>query len=188
MSMKTYGIYDQGAFFKQEDFDPVKVILAVMTKIDGVTPPDNIMQALIGGVFDETVASEICEMLDIDVDNTGDVANYQHISDILVSDVLRDEWFDGHTPLMGTDKAPISVYTDIEGEFIFDNDETGNECVEECYVFSLYQPYTWDISEHKGFKTRSEVVEHIKEVAAVLLKDDIDWDKRLGYLIGSHFG
>ena len=186
MSMRNYGIYNQGAFFKQEDFDPVKVILAVMTKIDGVTPPDNIMQALTAGVFDETVAAEICEILD--VDNKGNITDYQQISDILVSEVLRDEWFDGNTPIMGTDKAPVSAYTDIEGDFVFDNDETEDEYVEECYVFSLRQPFVWDISEHKGFRTRNEVVGHIKEAAAVLLKDDIDWDKRLGYLIGSTFG
>jgi hypothetical protein len=52
MSSRNYGIYEQGAIFKKEDFDPVKVILAVSEKIYEYTLPENMKTAFVNNEFE----------------------------------------------------------------------------------------------------------------------------------------
>ena len=98
------------------------------------------------------------------------------------------EWFEDYDPpVMGTEKVSVYVFSEIEGDYSYDNDETEDEYLEDGYMFSLYVPFVWDIEKYK-IRTKEEIVQLIREAAKPLLKDNIDWDKRLGYLIGSSFG
>ena len=187
MSMRNYGIYQQGAIFKQNDFAPEKVILAVCEKINNITLPDNIKKALQNNIFDIDIAVELCEILDIE--HNGEIKDYSYISDKLISEACLSDWFeDSDTPLMGTGEISVYVFSEIEGDYYYDNDEVEEEYVEDGYMFSFYLPFVWNIKKHKNWHTRDAIVQKLREVSKPMLKDDIDWDKRLGSLIGSSFG
>jgi len=187
--MRNYGIYMQGAIIKKEDFDPGKVILAVSEKICGITLPDTIKTNLINNVFDSETTVALCEMLEVEVEDRNTMQDYSYISDKLIEEAHLPEWFEeSDSSLMGTDGISVYVYSDIEGDYSYDDGDHWDEYVENGYMFSLHFPVVWDIRKHSDWKTKDEIVQQIRETAKPLLKDGIDWKKRLGYLIGSSFG
>jgi hypothetical protein len=186
--MRNYGIYEQGAIIKNEDFDPVKVILAVCEKICNITLPDNIKSALQFNIFSRDIAVELCEMLDIDIEDSEEIQDYSYLSNTLLEEADSEEWFDGPDSLMGTSEISVNSFTDIEGEFVYDNQANKTEYIDALYMFSLYVPFVWDIGEYNGCRTKDETAQKVREAAKPLLKDAIDWNGRLGYLIGSSFG
>jgi hypothetical protein len=188
MSSRSYGIYQQGAIFYRDDFDPAKVIIAVIEKCHEDTVPDHIRTALAENRFVPNIASELDEIFDMRMDDHEEKTDYSYISNSLVDDSEQNEWFIGNEPLMGTDSAEVLVYSDIEGDFVYANNETGDDIIEGCFMFALSFPKAWDIEEHKGIRTKEEAVQAIREAAKPLLKDNIDWSKRLGFLIGSTYG
>jgi hypothetical protein len=189
MSYRSYGIYQHGAIFKQEDFEPAKVILAVSEKIYEIALPENIKSTLHLNIFNKDMALEICEELEIEIKDTQELKDYSYISDALISEAHMPEWFEqSPSPLMGTKEMSVYVFSDMEGDYYYDNDEKSDEYVADGYMFSFEIPFIWDIRKRDSWHTREEIVEQLRESAKPLLKDDIDWDKRLGYLIGSEFG
>jgi hypothetical protein len=187
--MRNYGIYVQGAIIKKEDFDPVKVILAVSEKICRITLPDNIKTALNLNIFNRDVALEVCELLEVEIEDENELQDYSYISDKIIDEAHLPEWFEeSESPLMGTDGISIYAFSEIEGDFCYDDDEHSDEYMADGYMFSLYSPLVWNIRKRNDWKTKAEIVQQISETAKPLLKDGIDWDKRLGSLIGSTFG
>ena len=192
MSIRNYGIYHQGVIFHMEDFDPVKVIQAVCEKIYNIILPDNIKNALTNNKFDFEIFTELCALLDINVDKIEGINDYSYISNKLVADAESDEWFNRTETLMGTDKASVFIFSDIEGEYIYDSNEKETETVTDCYMLSLDFPAVWEINDYivknNGYRSRGEILRLICKTVQPLLKDTIDWENRLGYLIGSTYG
>ena len=195
MSIRNYGIYHQGVIFYMEDFDPAKVIQAVCEKIYNIILPDNIKNALTNNKFDFEIFTELCALLDINVDeidNIERINDYSYISHKLVADAEYDEWFNGTETLMGTDKASVFIFSEIEGEYIYDNNEKETETVTDCYMLSLDFPAVWEINDYivknNGYRSRGEILRLICKTVQPLLKDGIEWENRLGYLIGSTYG
>ena len=188
MSMRDYGIYHQGAIIHQEDFDPIKVITVYIEKALAITVPDCIKEALACNDFNAIAVLDLCNLLCISEYDRNSIKSYSDISNNLLADAERDEWFEWPNPLMGTKMVPVCVFSDIEGKFIADNDSDGYEDVCECFMFSLNFPLAWRVDEYTGPRSRDEAVALIREAAKPLLKDGIDWDARLGALIGSSCG
>jgi hypothetical protein len=188
MSSRGYGIYQQGAIFHYEDFDPAKVITTVFEKCMETTVPENIRKALADSDCNTGIITELCDLLDISFFHRDGIKAFSDISNILVAEAERDEWFIGSEPLMGTDHVEVLVYSDIEGEYVYAGKEKEDNQIEDCFIFSLSFPKVWDIEEHKGIRTKEEAVQAIREAAKPLIKDNIDWSKRLGFLIGSSYG
>ena len=189
MSMRNYGIYTQGAIIKKEDFDPVKVILAVSEKICKIMLPENIKTALNLNIFNLETAFTLCEMLEVKIEDNNELQDYSYISDKLIAYAYLPDWFEeAESPLMGTNEISVYAFSEIEGDFFYDNDENSEEYVDDGYMFSIYSPLVWNIRKRDDWKTKEEIVRQIRETAKPPLKDGIDWEKRLGYLIGSLFG
>jgi len=188
MSMRNYGIFHQGAVFFHEDFDPAKVITAVLEVIIETTVPDHIKTALAGNDFSAGVVSELCGLLDMSNYSRDGFKSYSDISNSLVAQAGPEEWFDRPKPLMGTDDVGVFIFSDIEGEYVFDTERKESQQQDNCFIFSLDFPLVWRIGDYTGPKSRNEVIELIREAARPLLRDDIDWDERLGALIGSSCG
>ena len=189
MSMRNYGIYQQGAIIRKEDFDPVKVILAVIETIYGITLPDNIKTVLSDNIFDRETAAALCGMLEIEIEDENELQDYAYISDKIIESADLAEWFEeADSPLMGTNDMSVYVFSEIEGDFYYDGSEHTDEYMENGLMFSIYFPMVWDIKDSDGWETKEEIVCRIRETAKPLLKDGICWEKRLGYLIGSSFG
>ena len=188
MSMRNYGIFHQGAIFFQEDFDPAKVITAVLEDIIETTVPEHIKTALAGNDFSAGIVTELCGLLDMSGYSRDGFKSYSDISNSLVAEAGLEEWFNRPNPLMGTADVGVFIFSDIEGEYVFDTEHKENQYQDDCFMFSLDFPLVWRIGDCTGPKSRSEVVELIREAARPLLKDDIDWEERLGALIGSSCG
>ena len=185
MSTRNYGIYHQGAIFYNEDFDPVKVIKTVSQKIDEIILPDHIVNALNNNEFKTEIAAEIGELLDMRIKEVNKIKDYSYISNNLIDGAEYEDWFNREEPLMGTKETSVFIFSYIEGEYVYDNIEKENELIENCYMFSLNFPLVWEIEKYHGIKTKNEILEKIKKVAEPMLKDGIEWESRLGYLIGS---
>ena len=188
MSMRNYGIYQQGAIFYPEDFDPAKVIMTVCVKIMEVTVPDNIQTALAERNFNPAIVAEICELLGIPKNMRDNYKCYADISNSCVADAEAEEWFSGREPLMGTSEAEVMIFSDIEGDYVFDAEFKGSQYADDCFMFSVPFPCAWQIADFQGAKDRESILANIRVAAQPLLKDDIDWSDRLGILIGSTFG
>lgn len=184
MPMRNYGIYQQGAIFRQEDFDPVKVILALSEKIYELTLPDNILAALRKNEFSIEIVNELCEKMDIRIRDDADMTDFSCVSNALISEFGPAEWFNEPPVLMGSDDVYICVYSEIDGEFVYDAD-IENEDVEDCYILSLHVPIAWKLDSYSGPRTKEDALRCIKETAGALLKDNINWETRLGELIGA---
>lgn len=185
MSMRSVGIYEQGAIFRSEDFDPVKVILAVSEKIMGISLPDDIKDSLVHDTFNPQTAIRLCELLEIDPADIKELTDYSRISNYLVNEAGFNDWFDGSNSLMGSKEVSVSVFSNISGEFMYDCCDNMDELVEDCFMFVIDFPFAWKIGDYQGLRTKPDVLHHISETAKSLLKDDIDWEKRLGALIGA---
>jgi hypothetical protein len=105
-----------------------------------------------------------------------------------VAEAEREEWFNSSNPVMGTAEVSIFAFSDIEGDYIFDTEVKGMQEEDNCFMFSLDFPLLWRTDLYTGPKTRNEIVRLIRDAARPLLKDDINWDERLGVLIGSLCG
>ena len=178
-----YGVYFQGAVFYKGDFDPVKVIQAAAKYIRGISFPERIASVLEQGTFDRDIALEICDLLDIAVSDRGSVEDYSYISDIFLRD--SDDWFEAPDPIMGSPRLGVEVFNDVAGEFRYFDKSIGSDTISECFMFALPCPLVWEIGIYEGPRTKEEVICLIRDTAKPLLKDDIDWDSRLGDLIGS---
>ena len=187
MSCRNIGVYVQGAIIKKEDFDTVKVIQAVCEKIHGTPLSDEIKNSLTNGKFDREIAEKLCEMLDVNAD---EIEDYVCISSVLLEDADFTEWFEEPYNLMCSHELDITVINELEGDFIYDNGCYYEESVENILMFSLNFPLVWNINKYisgDNYRSRGEVLRLIRKTAQPLLKDDIEWENRLGYLIGSLF-
>ena len=184
MSCRNYGIYITGAIIKKEDFDPAKVIITICERIYKFTLSDDIKTSLYNNEFNRETVAKLCEVLEFDIDS---IYDYSDISNKIISDSCLSEWYaDYYPPLIGSNEVEFAVFNEIEGDYYYAG-KNEDEYIEDCYMFSLFTPFVWDINDYKGCRTKDECVQKIREAAKTLLKDDIDWEKRLGYLIGSEF-
>jgi len=187
MSCRNYGVYLQGAIIKKEDFDPAKVIIAVCEGIYKFTLPDDIKTSLYNNEFNREIAEKLCTVLEIAIEDIDSIYGYSDISDKIISNSCLPEWYaDLYPPLIGSSEVEFAVFNEIEGDYYYAG-KNEDEYIEDCYMFSLFTPFVWDIGKYTGCRTKAECVQQIREAAKTLLKDDIDWEKRLGYLIGSEF-
>jgi hypothetical protein len=153
------------------------------------TVPENIKTALTSNDFNPNIVTELCDLLDISSFHRDGFRKYSDISNNLVAEAERDEWFNYQEPLMGTEHTEVLVFSDIEGEYVYSGNEKENDLVEDCFMFALKFPNVWEIDEYKGIRTKDEVLDAIRNAAKPLLKDNIDcWSNRLGFLIGSSCG
>ena len=190
MSCRNIGVYLQGAIIKKEDFDPVKVIPAVCEKVRGISLPDNIKKALTDGKLDRETGEKLCEILDIRHINIEEIEDSACIASTLLQEGDFKEWFEEPYNLMGSPQLEVTVINELEGDFIYDNSVQYDEPVENILMFSLNFPLVWNINGYisrNNYRSRGEVLRLIRKTAQPLLKDDIEWENRLGYLIGSLF-
>jgi len=157
MRCRNYGVYEQGAIIKYEDFDPIKVILAVCEKICEIVLPQHIKNALTNKCFDYEVAVNLCELLKIKFNNPDGIQDYSCIFYQLIKEACLKEWFDEYN-LMGSNEVFVTVINEIEGEFVYDNQAHDEDYVEDILMFSLRFPLIWDIKSCDNWKSKEEII------------------------------
>lgn len=183
MSMRYYPVYSQGAIIYSEDYDPVKVIITLSEELVGGLSPE-IQSVLKSNVYDQEVAQEICGLLDVTFDPNA--TDYSFISDNFTEDLSY--WIDDGYGKIENGIVESFYFTDLEAEFRYASEDIENERLESCLILSLHSPLIWGIAEFDGPKTKQEVIDCIREAVKHLLRDDINWERRLGDLVGTTFG
>lgn len=183
MSMRYYPIYTQGATFYVKDYDPIKVIQAVSIA-DEEQFSQKTQDLLCSGIYDRDAAEEICQKLSLTFD--GGATDYSTLSDQLLDDL--SDWITDGPGVINVGTVATNYFTDLEAEFRFDSEEIEDEFVDTCLIMTVPSPFIWNIADYDGPRTRQEVTELIRNAAKTLFKDNIDWERRLGELIGTTFG
>jgi len=186
MRPRNYGIYHQGARFTDEDFDAIKLIKHYLEAFE-IFLSERSFQKLQERQFDAATASELCDAFSIDMP-AKELADYS----FLCSDLLeeRTELFyvgDGETSPFRTEHMYGVMYTDLDGEFYLEGQEESEELGECVMMLAFPVRYVWNQAANPGPKNRQQAVEMLREAGSRLLRDDIDWDKRLGHLIASDY-
>ena len=153
-----YGVYEQGAMFSREDFDPMKTI------------------------------SYFCKMYEIELS--------EEIKKEIEADKVTDEHFDflctklEVKPKTKTLQAiciaalvHAKLFSELNGVFMFSDEDKPHEDVEgECLMLCFNVPYVWNIRDAVIPCDKRIAVFQLQEATKSLLKDNIDWERRLGCL------
>ena len=75
------------------------------------------------------------------------------------------------------------LFSDLNGIFMFGDEDKPHEDVEgECLMLCFNVPYVWNIRDAVIPCDKRIAVFQLQEATKSLLKDDIDWEARLGCL------
>lgn len=87
-----------------------------------------------------------------------------------------------------SDTVYACYYTDIVGEFIFDNENKPHKDIDgDCLMVCFYVPRVWKMKEADLPADKCMASLRIKETVKDFLKDDINWEERLGELYASGY-
>lgn len=182
MASKMYGMYFQGAMIKIEDFDPAKVVLC-MCKTYEVEISDELRKAIMTDKLSDEQYAYLYEKLDV---------KCEEYSLEKMRDDLLDEWEindiccdDSEIPLASNHISAI-LLREIDGEFVYDNEDKPSESVSDCIMMGFYVPFLWRMKEFEIPVDKRLAVSWLQDAGKSFLKDDINWEERLGelYAIG----
>jgi hypothetical protein len=181
MSMRYYPFRAAGAIIRDEDFDTTKLITSIAKKRD-IELSKKATDALIQDNFNQEAAEEIYTKLELPDYTKANATDYSGILRELLDD--KDNWIEDYLE-QDSNGITLERFVNVEANFYIGNDE---EYVENTLVFTLDSPLPWEIDNYTGPKSKKDVVALIENAAKELLKDDIDWESRLGQIIGAYFG
>ena len=79
--------------------------------------------------------------------------------------------------------ATYKLFSDLNGVFMFSDEDKPHEDVEgECLMLCFNVPHVWNIRDAVIPCDKRIAVFQLQEATKSLLKDDIDWEARLGCL------
>ena len=100
-------------------------------------------------------------------------------------DIVIDDSEEAH---FQNDSVYASYHTDIVGEFLFDDEDKPHKDIEdECLMVCFYVPCVWDMKDADIPADKYMASLRIKEAVKAFLKDDINWEERLGELYASGY-
>lgn len=176
-----YGIYEQGAIFTREDFDPLKTVL-YFSNLTGKKLKTKVVERLKKGIENrkdikylikafkikpekKTLASICCELL-----------NPCELDDLVANEVLENEM------------VYANYYSDISGTFYFSDDFKKFESIDdECLVMCFHIPKAWNMKDAVVPANERNAVFQVEQAAKPLLKENINWEERIGELYASGF-
>lgn len=89
---------------------------------------------------------------------------------------------------IGSDAVHAEQYTRFVGSFDYwDKRKATRNLDGEIMLLCFEVPFIWDIKAEELPKNAEVAAQRLSEAAKALLRDDIDWKSRLGYLIGAEF-
>lgn len=174
------GVYNQGVLFYREDFDALKTIryFCDMYKI-------NLDNKIIQEIKNDAIADNYIAFLRNEFEVKSDVKTLRELcSEVLNPYEINDLFVDSEKLKIGNDMVFGKLYPDLQGMFIFYDDIPHKVITGECMVLCFNVPYAWDIKKAVIPENRRMAVFQLQQATKSLLKNNIDWDKRLGCLYG----
>ena len=181
--VRGYGIYQQGAMFTRADFDPYKTIKYLFDSY-GIKLSKRLAKAIKSNKVGDRDFDYICDELDVNPDERTLQSIVVHaLNSALLYDIVVDDSEEQH---FQNDSVYVSYYTDIVGEFLFDNEDKPHKDIDdECLMVCFYVPCVWDMKDADISTDKYMASLRIKEAVKAFLKDDINWEERLGELYAS---
>lgn len=183
--VREYGIYQQGAMFTREDFDPYKTIKYLFDGYE-IELSEKLAQDIKNNKVSDKDFDYICKELEIAPDERTLQSIVIHaLNPVLLHDIVVDDSEETH---FQNDSVYASYHTDIVGEFLFDDEDKPHKDIEdECLMLCFYVPCVWDMKDADIPADKHMASLRIKKVVKAFLKDDINWEERLGELYASGY-
>ena len=179
-----YGVYEQGAMFFREDFDPVKTI-NYFCKMYEIEMTEEIKKEIETDTMTDEHFDFLCEKLEVNPEErTLQSMCTQTLNPYEIYDLLLEN----ADVKIGNDMVYASVYSNLVGDFIFyDKDKPWEHIDGDCMMLCFNVPYAWDIKDANIPADKNEAVRQLKDATKSLLKDDINWEDRLGSLLAAGY-
>lgn len=183
--VREFGIYQQGAMFTREDFDPYKTIKYLFDSYE-IELSEKLAQDIRNNKVSDEDFDYICKELEITPDERTLQSIVIHaLNPVLLHDIVVDDREETH---FQNDSVYASYHTDIVGEFLFDDEDKPHKDIEdECLMVCFYVPCVWDMKDVDIPADKYMASLRIKEAVKAFLKDDINWEERLGELYASGY-
>jgi len=176
---KRYGIYEQGALFSREDFDPYKTI-KYLFDIYGIKLSNKLEEVIRYNKVCEADLNFLCDVLEV----KPEVRNLQAICAAALNPYeLNDIFMTDADIKFENEMVHAKLFSDINGIFMFDDEDRPHEEISGEYMMVCFNiPHVWDIRNAIIPGDKRIAVFQIQDATKALLKDDIDWEARLGSL------
>lgn len=183
--VKEYGIYQQGAMFTREDFDPYKTV-TYLAEDFGIEIPEKFKEEIKKNELTDEGLDYLCKAFCIKPCNrTLECFVSTMLTSVLLHDIVVD---DSKYTKFQNDSVYASYHTDIVGEFMFDDEDKPHQNIDgDCLMVCFYVPCVWDMKDADIPADKYMASLRIKDAVKDFLKDDINWEERLGELYASGY-
>ena len=183
--VRECGIYQQGAMFTREDFDPYKII-TYLAEDFGIEIPQKVKEEIKKNEMSDEGLDYLCNEFSVKpYHRTLECFVSTMLSSVLLHDIVVD---DSRDTMFQNDSVYASYHTDIVGEFMFDDENKPHKDIDgDCLMVCFYVPCVWDMKDADIPADKYMAALRIKEAVKAFLKDDINWEERLGELYASGY-
>lgn len=177
-----YGVYEQGAMFSREDFDPVKTI-SYFCNMYQIELDEEIKKEIETDKVTDKHFDFLCTKLEVK-------PKEKTLQAICVSALnpyeLNDLFLPDASVTFENEMVHAKLFSNLSGVFMFADEDKLHEDVEgECLMLCFNIPYVWNIRDAIIPCDKRIAVFQLQEATKSLLKDNIDWESRLGCLYAS---
>ena len=174
-----YGVYEQGAMFSREDFDPMKTI-SHFCKMYEIELTEEIKKEIEADKVTDEHFDFLCTKLEV----KPKTKTLQAICVAALNPYELNDLFLPDAPVtFENEMVHAKLFSDLNGIFMFGDEDKPHEDVEgECLMLCFNVPYVWNIRDAVIPCDKRIAVFQLQEATKSLLKDDIDWEARLGCL------
>lgn len=176
-----YGVYEQGAFFTRDDFDPYKTILYILGLSEKKFKP-MVIERLKRREERRKDIRYLIKAFDIKPEEKTldsiciELLSSCELSDLAANCVLDNEF------------VYANYYCDIVGTFYyFDDRERFEDIDDECLVMCFHIPKAWNMKDAVVPANERNAVFQLEQAAKPLLKENINWKERIGELYASGY-
>lgn len=177
--MKYYGAYEQGAIITRDDFDPVKII-PYMFEWYNIKMPAGILNEIKSDSLTKKHFNYICKKLELNPSER----TLQSLCNNSLKTYVLDDWFcDEEEVNFGNEMVSAYLYENASGYFHFDDPEiVAKEIEGEVIILRFNIPVAWNVSDAIIPASKRMAAFQLKEATKRFLKENIDWERRLGCL------
>ena len=176
MGYSQVPFYFHGAIFHDKDFDAKKVLVCCLEDYGAKKSQIRKIKRL---AYNKKLSKKHRAIIDLVIDSD-DAKTLNDLRDDINSYLTDDLVSEGH--LDGLDYMVRKF--DFEEQAVFSGDDYFDDDISECFFIAFTTTFPWKYEEYDGPKSKSEAAEFIKKRLGYILRDDIDWTKRLGEISG----